>query len=109
MAERLTPLRDRANELMADPAELDRLLAQGAEKAREIASVTLGQVYARMGFLPSPEPTESARPMSSVSKVTATTPRVPREGQFVDADDDAAVSGHSPATASPAATASVSA
>ena len=48
----VTPLRDRTNELMADPAELDRLLAQGAERAREIASATLGQVYDRMGFLP---------------------------------------------------------
>jgi tryptophanyl-tRNA synthetase len=46
-------LRNRTNELMADPAELDRLLAQGAERAREIASVTLSQVYERMGFLPS--------------------------------------------------------
>ena len=53
MVEFITPLRDRTNELMADPAELDRLLAQGAERAREIASVTLGQVYERMGFLPS--------------------------------------------------------
>jgi tryptophanyl-tRNA synthetase len=53
VVEFVTPLRDRTNELMADPAELDRLLAQGAERAREIASVTLGQVYERMGFLPS--------------------------------------------------------
>ncbi|MGN8129796.1 tryptophan--tRNA ligase [Paenarthrobacter sp. 22069] len=49
----ITPLRNRTNELMGDPAELDRLLALGAERAREIASVTLGQVYERMGFLPS--------------------------------------------------------
>jgi tryptophanyl-tRNA synthetase len=53
VVEFVTPLRDRTNELMADPAELDRLLAHGAERAREIASVTLGQVYERMGFLPS--------------------------------------------------------
>jgi tryptophanyl-tRNA synthetase len=53
LVEFITPLRDRTNELMADPAELDRLLAHGAERAREIASVTLGQVYERMGFLPS--------------------------------------------------------
>jgi len=38
---------------MADPAELDRLLALGAERAREIASVTMAKVYERMGFLPS--------------------------------------------------------
>jgi tryptophanyl-tRNA synthetase len=49
----VTPLRNRTNELMADPAELDRLLALGAERAREIASVTMAQVYERMGFLPS--------------------------------------------------------
>ncbi|MGM9473968.1 tryptophan--tRNA ligase [Pseudarthrobacter sp. YS3] len=53
MVEFITPLRNRTNELMADPAELDRLLAQGAERAREIASVTLGKVYDRLGFLPS--------------------------------------------------------
>ena len=49
---RLTPIRERANELLADPAELDRLLAVGADKAREIASVTLRDVYAKVGFLP---------------------------------------------------------
>ena len=53
MVEFVTPLRNRTNELMGDPAELDRLLAHGAERAREIASVTLAQVYERMGFLPS--------------------------------------------------------
>ena len=53
MVDFITPLRNRTNELMADPAELDRLLAQGAERAREIASVTLARVYERMGFLPS--------------------------------------------------------
>ena len=53
MVEFVTPLRNRTNELMSDPAELDRLLAHGAERAREIASVTLAQVYERMGFLPS--------------------------------------------------------
>lgn len=52
VADRLTPIRDRANELLADPAELDRLLALGADKAREIASVTLRDVYAKVGFLP---------------------------------------------------------
>ena len=48
----LTPIRDRANELLSDPAELDRLLAHGADKAREIAAVTLSDVYAKVGFLP---------------------------------------------------------
>ena len=48
----LTPIRERAHELLADPAELDRLLAHGADKAREIASATLADVYAKVGFLP---------------------------------------------------------
>ena len=52
VTERLTPIRDRANELLADPAELDRLLAHGADKARAIASGTLQDVYAKTGFLP---------------------------------------------------------
>jgi tryptophanyl-tRNA synthetase len=52
VTERLTPIRDRANELLGDPAELDRLLAHGADKAREIASATLADVYAKVGFLP---------------------------------------------------------
>ena len=34
VTEHLTPIRSRANELLADPAELDRLLALGADKAR---------------------------------------------------------------------------
>ena len=52
VASHLGPIRDRANELLADPAELDRLLAHGADKAREIASATLADVYAKVGFLP---------------------------------------------------------
>lgn len=48
----LSPIRERANELLADPAELDRLLAHGADKAREIAAATLSDVFAKVGFLP---------------------------------------------------------
>jgi tryptophanyl-tRNA synthetase len=47
----LGPIRDRANDLMSDTAELDRLLASGAEKAREVAEATLAQVYDRVGFI----------------------------------------------------------
>lgn len=50
--ESLAPIRQRTLELVADPAELDRLLATGAEKAREIATVTIENVYDRVGFLP---------------------------------------------------------
>jgi len=54
-----TPFRQRTLELLADPAELDRILADGAERAREVASATLGQVMARMGFLAPAAPTPS--------------------------------------------------
>jgi len=49
---RIEPIRARTLELLDDPAELDRLLARGAAKAREIASVTLADAYAKVGFLP---------------------------------------------------------
>ena len=48
-----TPYRDRTLALLADPAELDRILAEGAERARDVASRTLARVYDRVGFLPS--------------------------------------------------------
>lgn len=48
----IEPIRDRANQLLADPAELDRLLAKGAAKANELAEKTLGMVYDRIGFIP---------------------------------------------------------
>jgi len=47
----LGPIRDRANDLMSDQAELDRLLASGAEKARAVAEATLATVYDRVGFI----------------------------------------------------------
>jgi tryptophanyl-tRNA synthetase len=59
-----SPIRDRANELMADPAELDRLLAHGADKAREIASATLATCI--QGGLPAVLPQESSMPSSKV-------------------------------------------
>ena len=46
-----TPLRARFDELMADRGELERILADGADRAREVASRTLEQVYDRVGFL----------------------------------------------------------
>jgi len=48
----LAPFRNRVHELLADPAELDRLLADGADRARAVASDTLARVYDRVGFLP---------------------------------------------------------
>ena len=45
------PIRDRALELLDDPAQLDGLLAQGAEKARATAAPVLADVYDKVGFL----------------------------------------------------------
>jgi tryptophanyl-tRNA synthetase len=47
----IEPIRNRAEELLSDPAELDRLLAQGAAKANELAERTLATVYDRIGFI----------------------------------------------------------
>ncbi len=44
------PIRERTNELLADPAELDRILERGAERASELALTTLDEVYSRVGF-----------------------------------------------------------
>ncbi|MEA5456264.1 tryptophan--tRNA ligase [Sinomonas sp. JGH33] len=52
----LAPVKARTEELLEDPAELDRLLAVGAAKAREIASETLADVYRKVGFLPAMAP-----------------------------------------------------
>jgi tryptophanyl-tRNA synthetase len=46
------PLRERTEKLLADEAELDRLLAAGAAKARTLATATLARVRDRVGFLP---------------------------------------------------------
>jgi len=45
------PIRHKTADLLDDPAELDRLLAVGAEKAEAIADKTLQRVYDNMGFL----------------------------------------------------------
>lgn len=45
------PFQTRVRELLDDPAELDALLARGADKAREVAAATLAQAYERVGFL----------------------------------------------------------
>ena len=44
------PIQERYRELRADPAELKRLLAQGADKARAVSQPTLEAMYERMGF-----------------------------------------------------------
>ena len=49
----IEPIRTRANELLSDKAELDRLLAIGAERANARAQQTLVDVYDKIGFIPS--------------------------------------------------------
>jgi tryptophanyl-tRNA synthetase len=52
VVDRLAPIRTRTLELLEDPAELDRLLAIGAERAAERAERMLRTVYDRVGFVP---------------------------------------------------------
>ncbi|MDO5097704.1 MAG: tryptophan--tRNA ligase [Corynebacterium sp.] len=47
----VTPLREKFAMYMDDPAELENVLARGAESARAVASRTLADVYDRIGFL----------------------------------------------------------
>ena len=49
--ELLQPIQERHRELMADPAELSRLLGLGAERARSVASDTLERVHRSIGLL----------------------------------------------------------
>lgn len=48
----VTPIQERTNGYLDDPAQLDKLLARGAEKARAVAVDTLRTAYERVGFLP---------------------------------------------------------
>ena len=52
VVEYLAPVRERYAELRSDEAELERLLSEGAGKAREIASGTLADVRTAMGVGP---------------------------------------------------------
>ncbi len=46
------PFQERANAYLSDPAALDAVLAEGAEKARAIARGTLARIYDTVGLLP---------------------------------------------------------
>jgi len=48
----IEPIRNRANELLANPDELDDFLAAGAAKANAQAEQTLARVYEAIGFIP---------------------------------------------------------
>src|SRR6185503_4639250 len=51
VVELLSPIQERYNALRADEGELRRMLAVGAEKAREASAPTLETMYERMGFV----------------------------------------------------------
>jgi len=50
----LTPIRERYQELRADPARLTGILEAGAAKAQAVARENLALAKDRMGFLPRP-------------------------------------------------------
>ena len=52
VVEFVTPIKNRVDELLADPAELEAVLAAGAQRAGEVAEKTLQRVYDKVGFLP---------------------------------------------------------
>ena len=47
-----TPLKARFDEMMADRAEIESILARGAERAMEVAQPLVDAVYDKVGFLP---------------------------------------------------------
>ncbi|MCV7227261.1 tryptophan--tRNA ligase [Mycolicibacterium komossense] len=52
VVEFVTPIKKRVDELLADPTELEAILATGAQRAREATANTVNRVYDRLGFLP---------------------------------------------------------
>ncbi len=52
LVEYLRPVRERYEQAKSEPGEIKRVLRQGAEKARAIASQTLAAVYDRVGLVP---------------------------------------------------------
>jgi tryptophanyl-tRNA synthetase len=53
VAEMLRPIQSRYHELMADPAELSKLLALGKERASKVAQATLARAHSAIGLYPS--------------------------------------------------------
>ncbi len=61
----VTPFQATVRGYLDDPAELDRVLAVGAERARAIASRTLATVYDRIGLLPAGPGMSAAGPSTT--------------------------------------------
>jgi tryptophanyl-tRNA synthetase len=51
VVESLRPVRNSYHQLISDPAELDRTLAAGAERARSVANPKLDEIKQRVGFI----------------------------------------------------------
>ncbi|GAB7071784.1 tryptophan--tRNA ligase [Mycobacterium hodleri] len=51
VVEFVTPIKARVDEMLADPAELESVLAAGAQRANEVSAKTLVRVYDQLGFL----------------------------------------------------------
>jgi tryptophanyl-tRNA synthetase len=56
LVEFVTPIQERVRSYLDDTAELDKILARGAERAREVTSVTLARAYDKIGFVPASMP-----------------------------------------------------
>lgn len=52
VVEALRPIRERYLALMGDPQEVDRLLADGAQRARAVADPKMEEIKRKVGFLP---------------------------------------------------------
>ena len=51
VVEFVSPIKTRVDEMLADPGELEAILAAGADRANEVTAATLQRVYDRLGFL----------------------------------------------------------
>ncbi|WP_093619303.1 tryptophan--tRNA ligase [Actinoplanes philippinensis] len=51
LVEFVKPIQERTKLYLDDPAQLDKVLAVGAEKARAVSAVTLARAYRNVGFL----------------------------------------------------------
>ncbi|MGE5829812.1 MAG: tryptophan--tRNA ligase [Micromonosporaceae bacterium] len=65
VADFVRPVQERTRAYLEDPAQLDKLLAVGAEKARTVAATTLRDVYDRVGFL---APAKNGQPSLAPAK-----------------------------------------
>jgi len=80
VVEFLTPFQARVNGYLEDPASLDTVLADGADRARELASPTLDRVYDRFGLLPRRSARRGLHAADGVASQPGAVPDVVRAG-----------------------------